>query len=284
MRIVKFITSVLFILVVVFTLYIKLTANTDYVAPTIVCSEEIISVSVNDSEDKILSYVSAHDEKDGDLSDKIVIESISPFFDKNCAKITFAVCDEDDNIAKLEKDLIYSDYTKPEFRFDKQHVYYAGSTKIDLLSGVSASDNIDGDITARISISDSQIDIAQPGVYPVRYRVTTSKGVTTEIDINAYVYPSRLTDTISLSTYLVYADKDNKVNPDDYIVSYPEKYFKDSAYSVGYDYSFDVIDDVDYSAPGVYYITYRLTRTSEQNDETDVLAEAYLAVAVRGDS
>lgn len=284
MRIAKLIISVLFIVVVVFTLYIKFTADTDYAAPTIECTEEIISVSVNDSEEKILSYVSAHDEKDGDLSDKIVIESISPFFDNNCAKVTFAVCDEDENVAKLEKDLTYYDYTKPEFRFNKQHVYYAGSAKIDLLSGVSASDSIDGDITSRIAIADSQIDVSQPGVYPVRYRVTTSKGVTTEIDINAYVYPTRLTDTISLSSYLVYTDKDKKINPDDYVVSYPEKYFEDRSYSVGYKYSFDVIDEVDYSTPGIYYITYRLTRTARNSDEIDILAESYLAVAVRGDN
>ena len=47
----------------------------------------------------------------------------------------------------------------------------------------------------------------------------------------------------------------------------------------------DIIDDVKYDKPGIYYITYRISRTEKRttNEEPEILAEAYLAVAVRGE-
>ena len=284
MRIVKIIFSVLFVLSVAFTVYVNVSDKSDFNAPEIICKQDTISVSVNASEEQILSYVSATDSKDGDLTDSIVIESISPFVGRNNAKIIFAVCDSDKNVSKLEKNIQYTDYSNPDFSFSKQHVYYVGATKVDLLTGVSASDVLDGDISNRIVISDSAVDLSQPGVYPVKYKVTTSKGVTSEIEVNAYVYSSRLKFNIELSDYLVYASSDSPVDPESFIVEYPEDYFNGHIRD-NYDYSFDIIDDVDYSVPGIYYITYRMSRVYDydDSDEPEILAEAYLAVAVRGD-
>lgn len=286
MRFVKILFSTLFVVAVVFSLYVRFSDKTDYAAPEILCDSDVITVSVNDSNEKILSFVSAHDSKDGDLSKDVIVESISPFIGECSAKITFAVCDSDSNVTKLEKDIVYSDYTAPEFSFDKQHVYYIGGTKVDLLSEVSATDCLDGDISNRIVIAESQIDLSEPGIYPITYRVTSSKGVTSEISINAYVYSSRLSEHISLKSYLVYTDKQNKIDPEMYIDSYPEELL-DKKYNDSYEYSFDIIDDVDYTKPGIHYITYRLSRTPDNarnNSEVEIMAEAYLAVAVRGDS
>ncbi len=284
MRIIKIIFTVLFILSVIFTVYIDVSDKSDFNAPEIRCDSDIISVSVNASDNEILRHVTAVDSKDGDLSKKIVIESVSPFIGKNNAKITFAVCDSDNNVSKLEKGIEYTDYVNPDFVFLNQHVYYVGATKIDLMSGVSAKDVLDGDISNRIVVSDSKVDLSQPGVYPVKYKVTTSKGVTSEIEVNAYVYASRLKHNITLSEYLVYASAESPVNPHDYIVDYPEEYI-DGRIRDNYDYSFDVIDEVDYTVPGIYYITYRLSRVYDYDDtdEPEILAEAYLAVAVRGE-
>ena len=283
MRIVKIIFSVLFVASVAFTVYVDLSDKTDLTPPEIICDVDTISVSVNSSDEQILSHVTAMDSKDGDLTDRVVIESVSPFVGENNAKIIFAVCDSDKNVAKLEKNIEYNDYCNPDFSFANQHVYYVGATKIDLLSGVTVNDVLDGDISNRIVVSDSKIDLSQPGVYPVKYKVTTSKGVTSEIEVNAYVYASRLKFNIELSDYLVYASSESPVNPEEYLVEYPEDYFNGRIRD-NYDYSFDIIDDVDYSSPGIYYITYRMSRIYDYDrDEPEILAEAYLAVAVRGD-
>ena len=152
------------------------------------------------------------------------------------------------------------------------------------MNGVHATDLLDGDISSRVVVVDSQIDLSIPGVYPVKYKVTTSKGVTSEITLNAYVYASRLRHSINLSSYLVYADSKTKIDPMKYVESYPDEYFEDD-YRDNYNYTFDIIDEVNYEKSGIYYITYRISRVEKHttNDEPEILAEAYLAVAVRGD-
>lgn len=285
MRFLKILFSVIFIFVIIFTLFIKFTNRPDYEAPQLVCDTDMITVSVNDDTKKILQHVKATDSKDGDITDSVIIESVSPFIGKNNAKVTFAVADSDNNVSKLEKDIVYSDYKNPVFEIKKQQVYYTGATKIDLLNGVYASDLLDKDVTHRIVVTESEIDLSTPGVYPVKYKVTTSKGVTSEITVNAYVYPSRFKDSIDLSSYLVYTDSDTKIDPMSYLEEYPEKYFNDN-YNDNYEYTFDIIDEVNYEKPGIYYITYRISRTEKRSDieEPEILAEAYLGVAVRGES
>ena len=284
MRLLKILFSIIFVIVIIFTLYLKFTNRPDYAAPELECDTDTISISVKTDINEILKHIKATDSKDGDLSDNVIIESISPFIGKNNAKVIFAVADSDNNVSKLEKDIIFSDYANPVFSIKKQHVYYTGATKIDLMSGVHATDLLDGDISSRIVVIDSQIDLSIPGVYPVKYKVTTSKGVTSEITINAYVYASRLRNSIDLSSYLVYTDSKTKIDPMNYVESYPDEYFEED-YRDNYDYKFDIIDDVKYDKPGIYYITYRISRTEKRttNEEPEILAEAYLAVAVRGE-
>lgn len=283
MRFIKLLIIILFIASAAISLYVHFSNTNDYEAPVLSCTVDKIKVSVKDSKDVMLSFVSASDKKDGDLSDKIIIESISPFIGKNTAKITYAVCDSENNVAKLEKDIVFSDYTAPEFKFSQQQIYYVGATKVELLKGVSAYDSIDGNISSRVVISESKIDLSQPGVYPVTYSVTTSKGVTSEITVNAYVYSSRLYDTIELDSYLVYTDSNKRIIPEDYIKSLPDKYFYDNQPVENYD--FKIIDNVNYSKDGIHYITYRLSYTEPYNEhaEPTIIAESYLAVAVRGD-
>ncbi len=284
MRIIRLFIVILFIISIAFTVYIKLSDNADYQAPVIVCSQEKIIASVKDSDEKLLSYVTANDAKDGDLTENIIIESISPFISKNTAKITYAVCDSENNVAKIEKDIVFFDYTAPEFKFSTQHVYYVGATKVELLNGVTAYDSLDGDISSRIVISDSEINLSEPGIYPVTYKVATSKGVTAEITVNAYVYASRLTDVIPLKSYLVYTDFGKAIDAESYITSIPDKYFnnEDSLYR----YDFEIIENVDYKKQGIHYVTYRISRIDENEEfsEPFVIAESYLAVAVRGEN
>ncbi len=283
MRFIKLLIIILFVASATISLYVHFSNTNDYTAPVLSCSVDKVTVSVKDSKEVMLSFVTASDEKDGDLSDKIIIESISPFIGKNTAKITYAVCDSENNVAKLEKDIVFSDYTAPEFKFSQQQVYYVGATKVELLKGVSAYDCIDGNISSRVVITDSKIDLSQPGVYPVTYSVTTSKGVTSEITVNAYVYASRLYDTIELDSYLIYTDSNNPVIPENYIKSLPDKYFYEDQPIENY--NFEIIDNVNYSKEGIHYITYRLSYTDPYNDyaEPTVIAESYLAVAVRGE-
>lgn len=283
MRLLKIFITVLFAAVVSFSVYVFLGEKTDHNAPVISCDTDTIEVSVKDGEEEILKYVTASDKKDGDITSDIIIESISSFVADNRAKVTFTVCDSDNNVTKLEKDLVYTDYTNPVFSIAKQQVYYTGASKVDLLDGVTAEDVLEGDISSRITIKESLVDLSQPGVYPVTYRVTTSKGSFSEITVNVYVYDGRLSESIILKNYLVYTDINKKINPETFLSSYPKEML-DEDYSEDYKYELKITDETNYQKSGTYYVTYRLVRTpkEENSSAAEILGEAYLAVAVRG--
>lgn len=286
MRFFRILFSVLFVLVAAFSIYVRVSENRDYTAPVLKCDADTITISVEDDASKLLEHVSASDEKDGDLTSAVIVESISSFLDGNKATVTFAVCDSDNNVSKLTANVIYTDYTPPVFSFSQQQIYYVGATRADLLAGVSASDKLDGDISSRVTVAESTLDLSKPGVYPITYRVTTARGVSSEVTVNAYVYDSRLPSTITLKQYLVYTDVNKKINPKSYLGAYEEKYLAEDYYN-GYTCTLDITDETDYKKPGTYYVTYRLVKKSDRmidgkNAESEILAEAYLTVVVKG--
>ena len=75
------ITLLLFLAVlamfVVFSVIDKLT--TDHSVPVITLETEELEISVKDKKDVLLRGVTAYDKKDGDISDKVLVESVSKF-------------------------------------------------------------------------------------------------------------------------------------------------------------------------------------------------------------
>ncbi len=282
MRFFKILISVIFISLTAFTVYLHFSDDNDYSAPEIKCDTEMINVSVNDDSSELLKHVKASDKKDGDLTSSVVIESVSPFIKDKTANITFAVCDSDSNVSKLTVGIIYNDYVPPVFKITKQQTYYVGASKVDLLDGVTASDLLEGDVSSRITVADADIDLSTPGVYPIKYRVTTSLGAVSELPVNVYVYESRLQASIDLKSYLVYTEKNGKINPNSYIDSYPKEYLEDD-YFDGYICKLGIKDETDYSKPGTYTVTYRLNKNPKNNEKgkAEILAESYLTVVVK---
>ena len=72
----------------------------DKTLPVITIEEEMIEVSLKSTDEELLKGVTAHDEKDGDLTDKIIIESISRFKEKGISKVIYAVCDSNNNVSR----------------------------------------------------------------------------------------------------------------------------------------------------------------------------------------
>ena len=46
---------------------------------------------------------------------EVIVESVSRFTDKGVCKVTYAVCDSDNHIAKATRKIIYTDYVSPTF-------------------------------------------------------------------------------------------------------------------------------------------------------------------------
>lgn len=176
MRFLRFIVPAIFILVCAAALFFNMKVKPDASAPLLTCSVSEIEAPCAVSEAELLKYVSASDEKDGDLSSKVFVESISQFIEEGVSVVSFCVSDSDGNIAKKSVRLVYTDYEKPEFVLHDDLVFSKGSM-MNLSNAASVTDKFDGDITDRLyTIVPDGADNDSP--VNILFKVTCSKGFT----------------------------------------------------------------------------------------------------------
>lgn len=129
-----------------------------------------------------LDGVSAYDAWDGDVTDKIKV--VSNNVDTNIGGtyvVTYEVIDSENNKAtKTINVTILS--SKPSIVANDKTVTLGNS--FDPLSGVTANDNEDGDITSKIMVVSNNVDINKIGNYQIKYSVTDSDNNTTTLTIN----------------------------------------------------------------------------------------------------
>ena len=88
--------------------------KTDQTIPKISMDQDEIQVSVKDPEKVWKKGITAYDEKDGDITDSLVIESVSTFLEKGRRLVSYAAFDRDGHVAKASRQLIYTDYHSPK--------------------------------------------------------------------------------------------------------------------------------------------------------------------------
>ncbi|MCD8027338.1 MAG: hypothetical protein LUF02_01445 [Erysipelotrichaceae bacterium] len=127
-------------------------------APTISAPTSVLELSVEDDEEDMLEGVSATDDEDGSLTDRVYIESISTFDENQERTVTYTVFDSDDNVARTTRKIKYTDYEAPVFNIEKALcIYYVTSTE-EYKDYVSASSVVDGDISSSITIDSVNYD------------------------------------------------------------------------------------------------------------------------------
>lgn len=144
-------------------------------APQISIVEGSNVFSVTASEEDFLKDVSATDNEDGDVTESIIIESISPIFDGKSRTITYVAFDSNNNVTKLERDITYSDYQPPTFICEK-NIFVPSGDYTEILANVKATDVVDGDISNQIKIEVNNVVKDVPGNYAVQLTVTNSCG------------------------------------------------------------------------------------------------------------
>lgn len=199
-----FVTAVLLI----FTLYrINEIRITDSSGPVITCDTDILSVSIADGEDVLLQGVTAKDKKDGDVTDSLIVEKISNFYDNGKRTVTYAAFDSDNHIAKRERDIIYTDYTPVRFSLTGSLRFRTGE-EMNLSQVIRAMDCIDGDLSNKVKVQmDGNINNRMPGRYHVEYQVTNSAGAVAYLPVEVEVYQADNWDAkLILDKYLMYYD------------------------------------------------------------------------------
>ncbi len=188
--------------------------NTD--VPTITSDTELLNISVNDSAETLLQGLTAWDKTDGDLTDRIMVASVSHFIEENTVNVKYVVFDSHNNAASLTRKVCYTDYRSPVFSMQTPAVFVRGEN-FDLLSRVKVDDCIDGDISSRIRVLSNMVNIYAAGVYPVALEVTNSCGDVSQLTLWVTVLEKENSAAITLEQYIVYVQQGADFDPYSYI-------------------------------------------------------------------
>lgn len=152
----------------------------DTIAPEYVLKEESITADLGETlyaswlfeEIKDASYVSkAFVDAEGNTDKKYLCSEVGE------SELTVRVADEAGNATDvvLKLTVIEPDTTAPVISGVKDIAVYIGNTP-DYLEGVTAEDETDGDLTDKIVVDTSKVNVNKKGAYPVTYTCKDSSG------------------------------------------------------------------------------------------------------------
>lgn len=206
--------------------------------PVIECPEEVLEISIHDDDRALLAGVTARDSQDGDLTDRVMVGGVSKLIGGDRAKVTCMVFDSDDNMASLVRQVRYTDYRRPRISLAEPLVF-ADDSQAKLLSRVTVTDVLDGDLSAQARVS-TLWATADEGVYSATILVTNSMGDTAMVDVPVFI--GRTAGDILLEQQVLYLSQGAEFDPLDQLRSDRTGIAVDS--------------QVDTQTPGCYWVRY----------------------------
>ena len=255
MRLLRIIILVLFVAAVVLFArdWYLYEIKADKTLPVITIDNDMLEVSINATNEDLLQGVTAHDDKDGDLTDRVIVESISKFTETGVCKVYYAVCDNDDHVASASRKITYTDYLPPRFTLNRP-LCFSLLEPIDVADVIGAQDVLDGDISSNIIITSTDYEYGVIGKYTVKAEVSNSKGDHILLTFPMIVEERSLNaPTITLSQYLVYVTRGASINPARYFISAVDSYEVDVADTLTTE------NDYNPNKEGVYSFHYYVT-------------------------
>lgn len=257
----------------------------DRKGPEITMDSKEISVSCSAGPKDLLAGVQAMDNRDGDVSDTLLVETMSNFIEKGRRQITIAAFDSSNNVTKATRTVVYKDYHSPRFSLEEPFRFPLKTQ--DILGTLSAEDVLDGDLTGNIKIS-SEYSVTEDevGIYPMVFSVANSAGEVVQLPANIEIYdPSKdsRNPQFELSDYLVYTAPGVPLNPWDYVqqITAGGIEFKRAEDGILYDpkpkerqkrtaitpEEVVIEENVDYNTVGVYEIIYHFTDPEDEDEK-----------------
>ncbi|MGN0299325.1 MAG: hypothetical protein ACI4C1_09125 [Lachnospiraceae bacterium] len=254
----------------------------DQQGPVIQMDQDSITVSVKAEESDLLAGISALDDKDGDVTDSLLIESLSNFLEEGVRRMTVAAFDSEGHITKSTREIVYEDYQSPRFALSKPLKFVLGTE--DIIANLTAEDVLDGDITNKIKVSgEYTLSSVQTGDYPMEFIVTNSAGDVVKLPATVTLYVSSEENglpQIELSDYLIYLSRGEQIQPWDYVqkITANSVEYKREEDGILYEHSeredegsaritqedVSIQNEVVYDTPGTYEITYQFTDQRER--------------------
>lgn len=218
MRYLRLAVVLLFLISVGSVIYTEHTLSARDVTPPVITAEyDEIHMSVNDSRDVLFDGLSAVDDRDGDITNQIIIERISRFSELGVCQVNYVVFDKENNLGRYQRTLHYDDYVVPRLYFDKPMLYYTAEN-ISAFDGVRLIDSIEGDISHKLKLEASNVAASVPGIYEVEISAVTSYGdeIHVRLPLNIIDY-SADAPVITLNEYLAYTKKGQNFDPLEYV-------------------------------------------------------------------
>ena len=242
-----------------FGIYRHMTA--DHQGPILKVDDEEMVCSVKDGDKELLDGVTARDDHDGDVTDRVMVENISNFTGDGKRIVTYVVADSSNHVSRATRTISYKDYAKPQFEVSTAPRFSMAEldSATDYAKFVKATDLIDGNITKNIKISsvDDYKENEYGGFRDVVFQVSNSAGDTSTLPITIS-YTETGAPVVNLSSYVVYLKKNAGFNPGNYMASVE---MGNTKYSVA-DFretvkgTIDIKNNVNMKEPGVYSVEF----------------------------
>lgn len=255
--------------------------RSDTVAPVITVEDQLLELSVTEPRSALLQGVSARDNRDGDVTASLVVESVRLLHSDGTITVTYAAFDKAGNVAKSAREVRFNDYESPRFSLSCP-LLFAQNTGYDVLSIIGAEDMLDGTISHRIRATVlDEVSSGYTGTHDVQFRVTNSLGETVELVLPVEVYtPSLFEGSMTLTDYLIYLKQGDSFNAR----AYPESFTlgrEDISLqgTLPENMKLSYSGKVETGVPGVYVVDYEVS--CEQNKQV-YTAYSRLIVVVEG--
>ncbi|PEL37632.1 cell wall anchor protein [Bacillus toyonensis] len=163
------------------TVTVKQTVETKNEAPVLtVPAEATINIGIGDKFDP-MSGVSATDKEDGDITSKVTVDGSVDTSKPGTYQLTYTVSDSNGHTVTAKQTVTVKQKVESKDEVPVLTVPAEATIniedKFDPMSGVSATDKEDGDITSKVTV-DGSVNASKPGTYELTYTVLDSKGHT----------------------------------------------------------------------------------------------------------
>ena len=247
--------------------------NLDTTGPVITVEEGLLEISVKDPAEALMQGVRAVDDRDGDVTASVLIESIYGINENKESTVTYAAFDAAGNVTKTQRVIRYRDYHAPRFTLSRS-LTYAYGRKIDLLQDVGAEDVLEGSIGRRIhaALISETASIETEGVHQVKLQVANSLGDTVQLVVPVEVYdPEWYNAEVTLSAYLVYLKAGTQFNPRSYLKSFVVRGEAQNLNGITPEgIAVEIDSKVRMDVPGLYEVRYVLSQTEGMTTHTGI--------------
>lgn len=253
-----------FVFVAVFALYmIVIQGGVDTRPPEIFFDGTMLELSAKAADEAYMQGVSATDDKDGDVTSSLVVESIKLLDSDGTIRITYAAFDAAGNVRKALRTARYTDYESPRF-FLNRSLTFAYNSGFDIFNIVRAEDALDGNISHRVRITSmDDSSIANVGAHQVQLRVTNSLGETVQLVVPVEVYAAGTYGAnLTLTDYLIYLPVGAQLDAERFLHTYTRGSVRVPLQDgVPQGCMLQMKNDVRTDVPGVYTVEYRVSQT-----------------------